>query len=62
MLKMGGMGKEACGNIDVLDLVPHEIDIYIWVVIWLGLDPRMDTKKTCVEKRLDYMFTNVYPF
>ena len=27
--------------------------------MWLGVSPRMDTKKTCVEKRLDCAFQNM---
>ena len=34
----------------------NNLDTYIWCGVWVGVDLRIGTHKTCIQKKLDYMF------
>ena len=43
------------GLLDVSNSITH-LDRHLYLSgTWLSVAPRMDTKNTCVEKRLEYM-------
>jgi hypothetical protein len=53
-----GQHKDFNITIDVPNLVLRLKRNLYWSGEWLGCDPRIDTKKTRIEKRLDHVFKN----
>jgi hypothetical protein len=56
------MNKMETPKINVPNLVTFLIGHLQFSGVWLGMDLRTNTKKTCTLKKLDYVLKICYPF